>query len=372
MRKAFIIMVLLLNIFTVVNAATLSISPSNNTLKLNDVIKIDYYVSFARTTVANITIGLSSSTYNTTLFTSKMDSQVKKDSITWNVNKTPAGKYELYIKVFPLDSSEQKSSEQIVIEPTALISAEYDSSPIFIFSQDGSKIVKLKNEGNVPLNIIPEFVTTPLSEVTPEPTTFNLPISGEKNVDIKIKKAETDYSFTLKFKGTNVDYPDNTATASVLFDVIKPRVNITWSVGNFLKQDNNTIVPINISNYGNFDQNISIIVKTFSPKKISVFNKTIFLETNADIERNVSITSTDKIFFIEINYVNENNETKYEFKRYPIFFGITLPDTILNLIILIYSNKSIRGIFLSIVIVVLLMIVFKILKKIFFFCKKRK
>ncbi len=371
-KKTCFFVIALIYVFSISSAATLSINPSKNVFELNEVVSINYYVSFTRTTSANISIGISSKNYNLTIFNESMNSQVKNETITWNVNKTPAGEYELYLKVFPLESSEQKSSEVVIIKPTALLNATYDSSPVFIFSEEGSKIIKIKNEGNILLNVVPEFVTTPLSEITPEPATFNLPISGEKTINVKIKKAPTDYSFTLKFKGTNPEFPNNVSSVSILMNVIKPNANISWSVGKFVKKENNTIIPINFSNYGNFNQNVSLIIRTFSTKKITEFKKIIPLEKNTNVKKNITISSTDKIFYIGAKYLNENNSTKEEFKKYPVFFGIILPDTILNLIILIYSNKSIRGIFVSVIVVILLITIFKVMKKIFFFSKKRK
>lgn len=353
-------------LFSLASAASISLSPSKNIATLDENITISYSVEFSDGTGGIVTITAKSSDNNLTLVDAKEFNTSLEQDFIWSLGNTLAGTYELLLEVIPEGLSPQQTSETLTIEPVAFLEVSSSELSILAFSGQKSNIIEITNTGNIPLKIGPQFITSPGSDVGITPTTFVLAPGDSREIEVSVEVPDSDYDFTLRLKG---DYEKNELlfdSEDILVRVYKPVSNLTWEVGEFIVGNNSTIIPINLSNAGNFKQELTFSINTFSVEEIRTFAFNAELEREMDSTFNLTILSDDTIYSIEMSYLDDSNSTISGKKTFPVLFGFKAPDILLNIIVAIYGNSTLRGIAISALVVIGIFFFFRIVKNILF------
>lgn len=347
-------------LFGASEGASISLLTSVKETTLDGTVAIHYEYSEAITGNIKLTAN------NLTFIDTDVENTLVKGDYNWIIGNTPADSYEIRFVVTPEGLSSQQASEILIIAPKVSIDLTKQELPILAFSGETNNTLNITNNGNVEVNVRPQFIQTPASDVAISPTLFNLKVGESREVLVSIAIPLSDYNFTLKFVGESPANETLSDAKTLFVRIYKPVSDIKWNVTGFYEgAGNSTIVSIAIANDGNFEQALLFIIKTFSAEKTKLFQQNVVMGYNSIQELNVTIPTYDKIYQIELSYKDEMNQTIKDVKDFPVIFGLSAPEPLLKTVTFIFGNSTLRGMFLSALFVVALLTFFKFMKKMF-------
>ncbi len=353
-------LLLIFMLFNIAEGASISLLTSVEETTLGGTVSIHYEYSEAITGNIKLTAN------NLTFIDADITDILVKEDYIWKVGNTPAGSYEISFVVTPDGLSSQQASEVVKVAPQVAIDLTKQELPILAFSGETNNTLNITNAGNVEVNVRPQFIQTPASDVAISPTLFNLKVGESREILVSVVIPSSDYNFTLKFVGESPTDETLTDAENIFVRIYKPISDIKWNVTDFYEgADNSTMVSMELANNGNFEQTLLFILKTFSTEKTKLFQQNVTMGYNSIQKLNVTIPTADKIYQIELFYKDGLNQTVKEVKKFSVVFGISVPELAIKTFTFIFGNSTLRGMFLSALFVVILLAFFKFMKRIF-------
>ncbi len=233
----------------------------------------------------NERVNLSILIENETLFNKELSGKGSY-LIKYNLAKLKCGLYKVYVKV---DNQTYCFGNFTILPfPNFLI---YYQNKIYFFNESEEINLKLINEGNCKeeVRIIPENVK---SEV--EMSNF-LILENERDVKIYLKKPEESYNLTLII---NSSCFNTSIVKKINIALILPVSNISVRNLSIEENESNVIVKGIVSNYGNFDNNVTFEFDyLFSKKKAT-------LSVAKDEEKNFTFVLPKGLKDVKVTYNN--------------------------------------------------------------------